>query len=478
MAAQADQAKLKKRLEALLKLPENQVCSDCRKRGPRWASANLGVFFCIECSGIHRNLGVHISFVRSVNLDTWTKQQVDFMEEWGNARANAYFEANVPSNVHRPKEGDAVRVVEKFIRDKYEFRRYVAKTLPPARENQAPEDEKPVVEERPTRKAQMKNSNAVSRPAVPSNAAPSPVAPAPSLLDFMDDPVPVSTTPVPQVNVSRPASQPAGYDFSSPLTAPATAGFDAFTPPNFSSQAGTPTPQDGFSAFGQGSPVPSQGGDDFMNFQSAPVSTGNTPPNMQSHTPTPNSFTPTGFPTQAPPAVPPKPQVSADSILSLYSSGSGNIGGMGQMGGGFGQNFGAPNYMNNMPPPPMMMGQNMPPQHRGSMVGGQPPAAPNMMGGQFNNNMYGAAPAQNMYNGPNMGNPNMMGYQNNNNMMNRPPNMMGGGYNQNAPVNPFMNQQAPNPNMNFNQPPVNPFMAGNNNMYGGANPPMGTWSSR
>ena len=45
--------------------------------GPRWASANLGNFFCIECSGIHRNLGVHISFVRSINLDSWTVKQVE-----------------------------------------------------------------------------------------------------------------------------------------------------------------------------------------------------------------------------------------------------------------------------------------------------------------------------------------------------------------------------------------------------------------
>ena len=72
-----EQAKLKKRLEAVLKLTDNQVCADCRRRGPRWASANLGVFVCIECSGIHRNLGVHVSFVRSVNLDTWTQKQVD-----------------------------------------------------------------------------------------------------------------------------------------------------------------------------------------------------------------------------------------------------------------------------------------------------------------------------------------------------------------------------------------------------------------
>ena len=79
----ADQAKLRKRLENLFKIPANQMCVDCNKRGPRWASANLGVFVCIECSGIHRNLGVHISFVRSVNLDSWTEKQVLVMEEWG-----------------------------------------------------------------------------------------------------------------------------------------------------------------------------------------------------------------------------------------------------------------------------------------------------------------------------------------------------------------------------------------------------------
>lgn len=44
--------------------------------GPRWASWNLGIFLCIRCAGIHRNLGVHISKVKSVNLDTWTADQL------------------------------------------------------------------------------------------------------------------------------------------------------------------------------------------------------------------------------------------------------------------------------------------------------------------------------------------------------------------------------------------------------------------
>ena len=44
--------------------------------GPRWASWNIGVFLCIRCAGIHRNLGVHISKVKSVNLDSWTPEQV------------------------------------------------------------------------------------------------------------------------------------------------------------------------------------------------------------------------------------------------------------------------------------------------------------------------------------------------------------------------------------------------------------------
>ena len=75
------QLALQKRLNACLKKPENVVCAECPSRLPRWASMNL-VFICTNCSGIHRSLGVHISRVRSTQLDKWTEAQVGFYERW------------------------------------------------------------------------------------------------------------------------------------------------------------------------------------------------------------------------------------------------------------------------------------------------------------------------------------------------------------------------------------------------------------
>jgi stromal membrane-associated protein len=60
----------------------------CNLIDPRWASWNLGVFVCIRCSGIHRGMGTHISRVKSVDLDSWTDEQLQSVLKWGNARAN------------------------------------------------------------------------------------------------------------------------------------------------------------------------------------------------------------------------------------------------------------------------------------------------------------------------------------------------------------------------------------------------------
>ncbi|CAI8588725.1 unnamed protein product [Vicia faba] len=116
--------KHKRILEGLLKFPENRECADCKTKEPRWASVNLGIFICMQCSGIHRSLGVHISKVRSATLDTCLPEQVAFIQSMGNEKANSYWEAELPPNYD--KVG-----IENFIRAKYEDKRWVARDTKP-----------------------------------------------------------------------------------------------------------------------------------------------------------------------------------------------------------------------------------------------------------------------------------------------------------------------------------------------------------
>eukprot|EP00043_Microstomoeca_roanoka_P017077 m.177304 g.177304 ORF g.177304 m.177304 type:complete len:216 (-) comp16570_c13_seq4:3325-3972(-) len=83
-------SKRKRLLQELQSLPGNSACVHCSAKDPDWASVTLGTTLCLQCSGVHRSFGVHISFVRSITLDDWTEEQREMMRKGGNA---AFLEA-------------------------------------------------------------------------------------------------------------------------------------------------------------------------------------------------------------------------------------------------------------------------------------------------------------------------------------------------------------------------------------------------
>ncbi|KAK3228883.1 hypothetical protein Dsin_000764 [Dipteronia sinensis] len=148
---QRSNVKNEKPIDVLRRVCGNDKCADCGSPEPDWASLNLGVLVCIECSGVHRNLGVHISKVRSLTLDVkvWEPSVISLFQSLGNTFANSVWEELLhsrsafhvdltPNSSYRsdkpqlpltckPSHSDSISVKEKFIHAKYAEKLFVRK---------------------------------------------------------------------------------------------------------------------------------------------------------------------------------------------------------------------------------------------------------------------------------------------------------------------------------------------------------------
>ncbi|KAM5166970.1 stromal membrane-associated protein 1 isoform 3-T3 [Callospermophilus lateralis] len=221
-------------LSKLLREEDNKYCADCEAKGPRWASWNIGVFICIRCAGIHRNLGVHISRVKSVNLDQWTPEQIQCMQDMGNTKARLLYEANLPENFRRPQTDQAV---EFFIRDKYEKKKYYDKNAIAITNLQKKEDQQ----------LEPKKSTSPKKAAEPTvdllgldGPAEAPVTngnttTVPALNDDLDIFGPMISNPLP-ATVMPPAQGTSSVPAAATLSAVTSGDLDLFTEPTTKSE--------------------------------------------------------------------------------------------------------------------------------------------------------------------------------------------------------------------------------------------------
>ncbi|XP_054014125.1 arfGAP with SH3 domain, ANK repeat and PH domain-containing protein isoform X4 [Hylaeus anthracinus] len=115
-------------IRCVMRLPGNDQCCDCSSQNDAtWLSTNFGIIVCIECSGIHRDLGVHISRIQSLTLDNVGTAQLLLARHMTNQAFNEVMEATLHHNL-KPTPTSTMEERYEFIRAKYVDKRYVMNT--------------------------------------------------------------------------------------------------------------------------------------------------------------------------------------------------------------------------------------------------------------------------------------------------------------------------------------------------------------
>ncbi|XP_005163532.1 arf-GAP with SH3 domain, ANK repeat and PH domain-containing protein 1a isoform X2 [Danio rerio] len=115
-------------IEDVLRIPGNEVCCDCGAPEPKWLSTNLGILTCIECSGIHREMGVHISRIQSMELDKLGTSELLLAKNVGNSSFNEILEGNLPSPSPKPAPSSDMTERKEYINAKYVEHRFARRT--------------------------------------------------------------------------------------------------------------------------------------------------------------------------------------------------------------------------------------------------------------------------------------------------------------------------------------------------------------
>ncbi|XP_026143417.1 arf-GAP with SH3 domain, ANK repeat and PH domain-containing protein 1-like isoform X3 [Carassius auratus] len=115
-------------IEDVLRTPGNEVCCDCGAPEPKWLSTNLGILTCIECSGIHREMGVHISRIQSMELDKLGSSELLLAKNVGNSSFNEILEGNLPSPSPKPTPSSDMTERKEYINAKYVEHRFARRT--------------------------------------------------------------------------------------------------------------------------------------------------------------------------------------------------------------------------------------------------------------------------------------------------------------------------------------------------------------